>query len=109
MLLQDNWRVQVREFQELIERIYLAKDTTRGVDGTFRWFVEEVGELARAIRHKQRDELAGEFADVYAWLVSLASQSGVDLETAVTDKYALGCPKCGRTPCSCRETNPANV
>jgi NTP pyrophosphatase (non-canonical NTP hydrolase) len=113
--------VQIREFQELIERIYLAKDTTRGVDGTFRWFVEEVGELARAIRHREihgtapgfaernRDspgfpsELEGEFADVLAWLASLASQTGIDLEAAATGKYRHGCPKCRETPCACKE------
>jgi NTP pyrophosphatase (non-canonical NTP hydrolase) len=95
--------VQIREFQERIERLYLAKDKARGIDGTFRWFVEEVGELARAIRHKQRVELAGEFADVFAWLVSLASQTGIDLETAASDKYERGCPKCRKTPCACEE------
>ena len=58
--------MEVREFQVLIERIYLTKDRARGVDGTFRWFTEEVGELARAIRHKDKKKLAGEFADVFA-------------------------------------------
>jgi NTP pyrophosphatase (non-canonical NTP hydrolase) len=102
--------VQVREFQELIERIYLAKDTARGVDGTFRWFVEEVGELARAIRSAGNagepcgsSELEGEFADAFAWLASLASQTGVDLEAAATGKYRHGCPKCRETPCACKE------
>ena len=116
--------MQVREFQELIERIYLAKDKARGVDGTFRWFVEEVGELARAIRHSDSqhqdtktqsenanpdsetlnpNELEGEFADVLAWLASLASQTGIDLEAAATGKYRHGCPKCRETPCTCKE------
>jgi len=109
----------VREFQELIERIYLTKDRARGIDGTFRWFAEEVGELARAIRHREglntktqrhegvelgeSQELAGEFADVFAWLASLASQSGIDLESAATEKYGQGCPKCRKTPCACAE------
>ena len=100
---QDNLAVTTREFQKLIESIYLAKDSRRGVEGTFRWFVEEVGELARSIRHKDKAELEGEFADVYAWLASLASQSGIDLEEAALAKYRDGCPKCRKTPCSCRE------
>ena len=95
--------MEVREFQELIERIYLTKDRARGVDGTFRWFAEEVGELARAVRHQDKKELAGEFADVFAWLASLASQSGIDLESATMEKYQQGCPKCRKTPCACRE------
>jgi NTP pyrophosphatase (non-canonical NTP hydrolase) len=95
--------VEVREFQELIERIYLTKDRARGIDGTFRWFAEEVGELARAVRHQDKGALTGEFADVFAWLASLASQSGIDLESAATEKYGQGCPKCQKTPCACAE------
>ena len=98
----------VREFQRRIEQIYLARDSQRGLDGTFRWFAEEVGELARAIRKGGKgchdtQELAGEFADVFAWLVSLASQEGIDLETAARKKYIKGCPKCRKTPCACEE------
>jgi NTP pyrophosphatase (non-canonical NTP hydrolase) len=101
--------VRVRDFQKQIEQIYLAKDQARGIDGTFRWFTEEVGELAHAIRHRNKAELAGEFADVFAWLVSLASQSGIDLEAAVADKYRDGCPKCRKTPCACGEEAQAQA
>lgn len=96
----------IRDFQGLIERLYLDKDAKRGLDGTFRWFTEEVGELARGIRHKDKAELSGEFADVFAWLASLASQSGIDLETAALEKYRQGCPKCLKTPCVCNEQKP---
>lgn len=98
----------IRDFQTTIERIYLAKDSRRGIDGTFRWFVEEVGELARELRRKDQAEvravhLAGEFADVFAWLASLASQCEIDLERAAGAKYRAGCPKCRREPCVCEE------
>lgn len=92
----------VNEFQELIHRTYYTKDSDRGVDGTFRWFTEEVGELARAIRRGDADNLSEEFADVFAWLASLASLSGVDLETAAA-RYRAGCPKCEAAPCRCAE------
>jgi NTP pyrophosphatase (non-canonical NTP hydrolase) len=92
----------IAEFQRQIEAIYFEKDRRRGVDSDFRWFVEEVGELAKALRHGDREQLAGEFADVFAWLCTLASIRGVDLEQAV-GKYAQGCPKCGQTPCACGE------
>jgi len=94
--------MQVCEFQRLIERIYFEKDSARGLEGTFRWFIEEVGELARAMRTGEPagGGLAEEFADVLAWLSTMASISGVELEEAVK-KYAGGCPKCGRTPCCC--------
>jgi NTP pyrophosphatase (non-canonical NTP hydrolase) len=70
------------------------------VDGTFRWFVEEVGELARALRHGDQGELVHEFGDVLAWLGSLANLSNVDLALAAR-RFESGCPKCGRSPCRC--------
>ena len=88
-------------FQQLIERIYLARDTARGVQGTALWFVEEVGELVRAIRRGERANLDEEFADVYAWLATLASLHGIDLEATARRKYAGGCPRCRATPCAC--------
>ena len=65
------------------------------------WFCEEVGELTRALRRDTRDELEGEFADVLAWLSTLASIAGIDLQEAAMKKYAAGCPRCAATPCSC--------
>jgi NTP pyrophosphatase (non-canonical NTP hydrolase) len=94
--------VTLAEFQQLIRATFGAKDARRGVDGTFMWFMEEVGELAAALRGGQpHAELAAEFADVLAWLATLANVAGVDLEAAVAAKYAPGCPGCGRTPCAC--------
>lgn len=91
----------VREFQKRIEAIYLARDAARGMTGTFAWFVEEVGELARGILRGDTADLEKEFADVLAWLASLASLAGIDLEGAAAAKYARGCPRCGATPCAC--------
>jgi NTP pyrophosphatase (non-canonical NTP hydrolase) len=90
-------------FQQLIERIYGDKDGARGTAGTFMWFSEEVGELSRALRRGQRQNLEEEFADVLAWLATLASMHGVDLEAAAGRKYAGGCPRCHRAPCACHE------
>jgi NTP pyrophosphatase (non-canonical NTP hydrolase) len=95
--------MRIREFQKHIESIYYTRDKARGEALTFRWFAEEVGELARALRKGDRANLTEEFADVAAWLVTLASLSGVDLEDAV-GKYAHGCPRCGGTPCTCPGT-----
>jgi NTP pyrophosphatase (non-canonical NTP hydrolase) len=47
--------------------------------------------------------LKEEFADVFAWLVSLASLCGIDLGKEASDKYSGGCPKCGKIPCECKE------
>ena len=91
------------EFQQRIRAVYGARDTARGCGGTFLWLVEEVGELAEAIRLGEEESKAEEFADVLAWLVSLANIEGVDVETAVTSKYGAGCPCCGGTPCRCHD------
>lgn len=95
--------MEIREFQRLIERIYFEKDSRRGLAGTFMWFAEEVGELSRALRRKDRAELEGEFADCLAWLSTLASIAGVDLGAAARAKYAEGCPRCRSAPCCCSE------
>lgn len=87
-------------FQRTIEDLYGSRDRSRGVDGTFLWFVEEVGELARALKGEDAQNLREEFADVLAWLATLASLAGVDLAGAA-QKYARGCPRCGATPCDC--------
>jgi len=93
----------IAQFQELIERIYLEKDSRRGLAGTFMWFAEETGELARALRAGEHQQARAEFADVLAWLATLASIAGVDLEEAARAKYERGCPKCGGIPCRCAE------
>jgi len=50
------------------------------------WFIEEVGELSTALASKDKKGAEGEFADVLAWLCTLANISDVDLEKAC-DKY----------------------
>jgi NTP pyrophosphatase (non-canonical NTP hydrolase) len=92
--------MRIAEFQEVMRRTYLERDAGRGADATFRWMVEEIGELARALRNGDRANLAHEFSDVLAWLTSLANLAGVDLEAAAA-RYADGCPKCGAVPCRC--------
>ena len=75
-------------FQQFIREKYFATDSARGTPGTWMWFSEEVGELARALaRDTGEANVAEEFADVLAWLCTLANINGVDLEQAVRRKY----------------------
>ena len=74
--------MHVREFQDVIARKYKARDQERGVSRTFMWFVEEVGELSTALVSGDMDNAEEEFADVFAWLCTLANISDIDLETA---------------------------
>jgi NTP pyrophosphatase (non-canonical NTP hydrolase) len=94
------------ELQQRIRDLFGEKDGRRGVEGTFMWFMEEVGELAAGLRGGgPRQNLVLEFADVLAWLATLANIAGVDLDEAIRLKYGSGCPTCGRTPCGCDTAN----
>ena len=91
----------IGELQDVLRRTYLERDAARGADGVFRWMVEEVGEVARAMRTPaDHEHLEAEFSDVLAWLGSLANVLDVDLERAAS-RYAAGCPKCHAIPCAC--------
>jgi NTP pyrophosphatase (non-canonical NTP hydrolase) len=92
--------MRIAELQAGIEATFGERDRARGVDGTFRWFVEEVGEVAKALRGHDRLALSHELGDALAWLVSVANVAGVDLEGAAR-RFADGCPRCGASPCAC--------
>ena len=93
--------ISLADFQRLIREMYYEKDVARGVDGTFMWLMEEVGELAAALRSGTREEQELEFADVLAWLATIANVAGVDLNAAIAKKYGGGCPGCGQLVCVC--------
>ena len=78
--------------------------------------MEEVGELSTALREtsseeqarispeefeKRRANLKLEFADVLAWLATIANVAKVDLGAAVAEKYGSGCPGCHAFVCEC--------
>jgi NTP pyrophosphatase (non-canonical NTP hydrolase) len=92
--------MELADLQSTMRETYLERDAARGRDATFRWLTEEVGELARALRTGDRENLVHEFGDVLAWLTSLANLEDVDLEAAAA-RYAHGCPRCGGRPCTC--------
>ena len=81
--------MHIKEFQQLISDKYEKRDRQRGVPRTFLWFVEEIGELATALAKNDSKNKREEFADVFAWLCTLANISGVDLEKACK-KYTSG-------------------
>jgi NTP pyrophosphatase (non-canonical NTP hydrolase) len=94
--------MQINEFQEMMRRLYFHRDSERGVKGTYDWLVEEVEELREALEEGNKEATEKEFADVIAWLASLANITGINLEKAALEKYNYKCPKCHQSPCQCK-------
>ena len=93
--------MSIKEFQQLMAQIYLQRDLDRGVERTFMWLVEEVGELSNSMLVGDRRQVEEEICDVFAWLASLCNVLNVDLESVVSRKYTTVCPRCLNSPCRC--------
>jgi len=93
--------MHISEFQMMMRRLYFHRDSKRGVRGTFNWLKDEVEELGEALEGNNKESIEKEFADVIAWLASLANITNVDLEKAALGKYDGKCPKCRHSPCQC--------
>ena len=84
---QTGPRMTIAAFQQHIREKYSKRDIERGSAATFVWFIEEVGELATALQGNDAANLREEFADVFAWLCTLANIHDVDLSQAIAEKY----------------------
>lgn len=117
--IESERQVTMGEFQQLIHAMYYEKDVARGIPGTFMWFMEEVGELSSALRacgntnnnetnsaewDQMRQNLKEEFADVLAWLATMANVAQIDLNAAILEKYGSGCPGCQAFLCTCPDS-----
>ncbi|KAA5544505.1 nucleotide pyrophosphohydrolase [Roseiconus nitratireducens] len=102
--MNDSSELTFADLQRHIRQMYFEKDAARGVEGTFMWLMEEVGELSSALRSDDRENLAEEFADVIAWLTTIANVADVDLNAALVNKYGGGCPGCGKLVCVCPDS-----
>ncbi len=78
--------MDLARWQALMQELYGAQDTERGIPATVAWLCEEMGELAQAVRKGTRDQQLHELGDVLAWLASLANQLGLSLDDA-TRRY----------------------
>ena len=87
MTMTDPNTLTVASFQKHISDRYEKVDRERGWPKTFAYLIEEVGELATALTADDRPNLEEEFADVIAWLCTLANISDVDLAQALKKKY----------------------
>lgn len=83
--------MELREVQNLVERLYGPADRERGIPATVAWLAEELGELAQAVRKGTPAQQLHELGDVLAWLASLANQLDLDLDDAI-NRYATDPP-----------------
>ncbi len=95
--------MEIKEFQNIMRELYAHNDRRRGKDKTMLWLVEEVGELAEAVRREDEAGIREEIADTLAWVGSLANLYGIDLEEAFLEKYPYKCPTCEQKPCVCTD------
>ena len=97
--------MKISEFQQLIRDLYLNRDKDRGLNATFIWLVEEIGELARILRNKDKNlnEVSEELADIIAWTNSIANILEINLEDSLIKKYPGLCIKCKSNPCDCKK------
>ena len=72
--------MRISEFQQFISDRFEQRDRQRGTPATFMWFIEEIGELATALASDDKENKAEEFADVLAWLCTLANINDIDLQ-----------------------------
>jgi len=95
--------MEISEFQRLMSDLYAHNDRKRGGKATMLWLVEEIGELAEAIRREESENIEEELADCFAWIGALANLYGVNLEEAFLKKYPGMCPTCKQNPCICTD------
>lgn len=97
--------MKISEFQNLIKDLYIHRDSNRGINATFMWLIEEIGEFARILKSKEinKKSASEELADIIAWTNSLANLLEIDLESALSKKYPGICIRCKSKPCICKK------
>ena len=95
--------MKISDFQKLMRELYFHRDSERGINRTFIWLVEEIGELANLIKYEkiEKTHISEEIADIIAWTNSLANLLDINIEKALSEKYPKTCIKCNSSPCQC--------
>lgn len=97
--------MNIKEAQNMIRRIYFERDKQRGIERTLIRTYQELGELTDAIMKKEtQSNIEDEVADVFAWVLSIANLTEIDLDFALLKKYDKSCSKCKKVPCECVES-----
>lgn len=89
------------DWQEMFKNIYGRINKVAGKEKCWLHLLEELGEVSRVFRLKERDNLKDEIADVFAWLVAFCNNAGINLESAILDCYQGKCDACNKKKCEC--------
>ena len=92
-----------------MRQLYFHRDSERGVNGTYEWLADELEELREALEGSDKEATEKEFADVIAWLASLANVAGIDLESAAIKKYDKNAQNVNRRPAIVLSSGGASV
>lgn len=93
----------LKEHQELHRRLYGKQNERIMLIQTVAHLSEEAGEVSKAFRHKKREELSAELADVVSWIFAGASRLEIDFEETYWQNYPYECETCRQSVCDCKE------
>ncbi len=88
-------------WQDMFKNIYGRVNKVAGREKCWLHLHEELGEVSRAFRLKERINLKDELADVFAWLVAFCNNLGIGLEFSILKCYSGRCDVCGKKQCQC--------
>lgn len=91
---------RIKDCQEYIRLLYPNKD--RDTSYIYGYAVRHTGYLSKALTQKQ--PATKEFVRAVSWLLALANDLSVDVETAIISRYPGVCPYCLAPHCECITT-----
>lgn len=87
--------------QKLFKEIYGKVNAIMMRQQIWNHFMEELGEMSYELRHKNKQQLKEESADVLAWLIAFCIRIDVDLDEIVWHTYHGECNVCAKDVCEC--------
>ncbi|MBO8182147.1 MAG: nucleotide pyrophosphohydrolase [Archaeoglobus sp.] len=79
--------MELKEIRRRMREKYLETDKKSGALFLLAVLVEEVGELAEAVRKEEKQNIAEELTDVLFMVLSVANFFEVDIEERLIEKY----------------------
>jgi NTP pyrophosphatase (non-canonical NTP hydrolase) len=105
---QKNW--SIHEWQDHLGAVYGDKNNAEGIyyiltrlnleRDEFIVLESDIKKKPMRIEDAKR-EYQLELADAMAWTIAAANFLGIDLESAVEERYGNGCKRCRQVPCKC--------